>query len=107
MSSFEIEADPKGDPMGSMTKAVAVAACALFLQIGMASADPATTDPKSTPKVADNACPKGQVEGPDGVCVLAKKGRMGFDLAAPGDNDSAPSQSNNNNNSRSVSSKSH
>jgi hypothetical protein len=93
--------------MGSMTRLAAVAACALFLQVGAASADPASqTGSNQAPKVADNACPKGQVEGPDGVCVQAKKGRMGFDLAAPGDNDSAPSQSNNNN-SRSVSGKSH
>ena len=90
--------------MGTMTKLAAVAACALFLQMGAASADPTQTGSKDT-KVSDNSCPKGQVEGPDGVCVQAKKGRMGFDLAAPGD-DSAPSQSNSNN-SRSVSSKPH
>ena len=93
--------------MSSMTKLVAVATCAVFLQIGAASADPATqTGSKGTTKVSDNSCPKGQVEGPDGVCVQAKKGRMGFDLAAPGDNDTAPSQSNGNN-SRSVSDKPH
>ena len=87
--------------MRSMTRLAVVAASALFLQIGAASADPASQPaPKDAPKVADNACPKGQVEGPDGVCVQAKKGRMGFDLAAPGDNDSQ-SQSNSNN-SRSV-----
>ena len=94
--------------MRSITKLVAVAASALFLQIGAASADPASqqTGSKDAPKVADNACPKGQVEGPDGVCVEAKKGRMGFDLAAPGDNDSSSSRSNSNN-SRSVSDKHH
>ena len=92
--------------MGSITKLAAVAACAFVLQVGAASADPASqTGSNQTPKVADNACPKGQVEGPDGVCVQAKKGRMGFDLAAPGDNDNAPSNNNNNNNSRSVSGK--
>lgn len=92
--------------MGSMAKLAAVAACALFLQVGAVSADPTSqTGTNQAPKVADNSCPKGQVEGPDGVCVQAKKGRMGFDLAAPGD-DSAPSQSNGNN-SRSVSDKQH
>ena len=91
--------------MRSITKVAIVAASALFLQIGAASADPtsqtAQTGSNDAPKTADNACPKGQVEGPDGVCVQAKKGRMGFDLAAPGD-DSGSSQSNSSN-SRSVS----
>jgi len=91
--------------MGTITKLAAATACALFLQVGAASADPTPqTGSNQAPKVSDNSCPKGQVEGPDGVCVQAKKGRMGFDLAAPGDNDNAPSQSNNNN-SRSVSNK--
>jgi hypothetical protein len=94
--------------MGPMTKMVAVAASAFFLQAGAALADPAApTGTDQTPKASDNACPKGMVEGPDGVCVQAKKGRMGFDLAAPGDNDNSSPSSNGNNNTRSVSGKSH
>jgi len=90
--------------MGKLTKVVAVAACAFLVQAGAAMADPAT-QPNSdhTPKASDNECPKGMVEGPDGVCVQSKKGRMGFDLAAPGDDSS--SSSSNSNNSRSVSGK--
>src|SRR5215467_14169060 len=97
MSSFKVEAflGRRGLEMGSMTRMAAVAVCALLFQVGAASADPTSqSGSNQTPKASDNACPKGQVEGPDGVCVQAKKGRMGFDLAAPGDNDNAPSQSN-------------
>lgn len=74
--------------MNSFTKLAAVAACGLLVQLGAASADPATNGKDANP------CPTGMVAGPDGVCVKQKTGRMGFDLAAPSDDSSTSNTTN-------------
>ena len=65
--------------------------CALVVQTGVAFADPTSQVTNQDVKTALDSCPKGTVEGPDGVCVHPKGGRMGFDLAAPSDNDNSAS----------------
>lgn len=68
--------------MGNKSRLLVVAVCGFFAQLGIAGAGPAS-------EVSDReiaACPKGTVEGPDGVCAVEKTGRMGFDLAPPEDN---------------------
>ena len=72
--------------MKTFTKLALAAASALLIEAGAAMADPADSSK------GNDACPTGMVAGPDGVCVKAKSGRMGFDLAAPSD-DSAPAAS--------------
>jgi outer membrane protein OmpA-like peptidoglycan-associated protein len=77
--------------MGAVSKLQAAVVCALIVQTGVAFADPTSQVTNQDVKTALDSCPKGTVEGPDGVCVKPKSGRMGFDLAAPSDNDSAAS----------------
>jgi outer membrane protein OmpA-like peptidoglycan-associated protein len=82
--------------MGNKTGLILVAVGAFFALSGGAVAGPAS-------EVADReiaACPKGTVEGPDGVCAHMKTGRMGFDLALPEDN--ADDQTPTANNARSL-----
>lgn len=75
--------------MGAVSKLQAAVVCALMVQAGVAFADPTSQVTNQDVKSALDSCPKGTVEGPDGVCVHPKSGRMGFDLAAPSDNDSS------------------
>jgi outer membrane protein OmpA-like peptidoglycan-associated protein len=67
------------------TQLAALAACAFLLQLGSSQAGPSSQVSNGEIQQALDTCPKGMVEGPDGVCVHPKSGRMGFDLAAPSD----------------------
>jgi outer membrane protein OmpA-like peptidoglycan-associated protein len=71
--------------MRAVTKLAAFAACAFLVQSNAALAEPSSQVSSGEIQKALDTCPKGMVEGPDGVCVRAKSGRMGFDLAAPSD----------------------
>ena len=71
--------------MQSFSKLAAAAACLFIAQTGAAFAEPSSQVSNDEVQQALDSCPKGMVEGPDGVCVHPKSGRMGFDLAAPTD----------------------
>jgi OOP family OmpA-OmpF porin len=75
--------------MRAVSKLAAFAACAFLAQTGATLAEPTSQVSSGDIQTALDTCPKGMVEGPDGVCVRTKSGRMGFDLAAPSD-DAAP-----------------
>jgi outer membrane protein OmpA-like peptidoglycan-associated protein len=71
--------------MRAVTKLAALAAFAFLFQSGAALAEPTSQVSNGEIQKALDTCPTGMVEGPDGVCVHPKSGRMGFDLAAPSD----------------------
>ena len=78
--------------MTSTAKLLTLLACAAVTAPSVAFA--ATSQGDGGQK-ASNSCPAHMVMGSDGTCVQAKTGRMGFDLAAPGDdNAGAPPQQN-------------
>jgi len=72
--------------------------CAVLLQTGASLGDSTTntTTPPTNQTSQTSPCPKGQVQDKDGVCVAPKPGQMGFDLAAPSDDDSSSSKSSGN-----------
>jgi outer membrane protein OmpA-like peptidoglycan-associated protein len=76
--------------MGTASRLGAAIAFVLVAQ-GSALADPTSQVTNQDVKSALDSCPAGTVEGPDGVCVKPKAGQMGFDLAAPSDNDTSSS----------------
>jgi len=71
--------------MRAVSKLAAIAACAFLAQTSATLAEPTSQVSSGEIQKALDTCPKGMVEGPDGVCVRTKSGRMGFDLAAPSD----------------------
>jgi outer membrane protein OmpA-like peptidoglycan-associated protein len=89
--------------MRAEAKLAAIAAVAFIFQLGVAQGAPKSQVSTDDIRKALDSCPKGTVQGADGVCVHKKSGRMGFDLAAPDESDSAASQASNALATRSVS----
>ena len=76
--------------MGSITRLTAVAAIAFVVQLNGAGATTSTAG-STSPKATEQSCPKGTVAQPPktGECNKVKKHRMGFDLAAPSDDNTS------------------
>jgi hypothetical protein len=74
-----------------MTRLVAFVAVVMVAFAGSANAMPKTDSNQMNYGKPAMTCPKGKT-GIEGVCVASKNGKMGFDLAAPADNNQpAPS----------------
>ncbi len=87
--------------MGTASRLGAAIIFVLVAQ-GSAIADPTSQVTNQDIKSALDSCPAGTVEGPDGVCVKPKSGQMGFDLAAPSDNDSSSAPASSSGGTRSL-----
>lgn len=84
-----------------------VVVCALLGQGASAFADPAAQDGKQDAQTAKDSCPTGTVKGTDGVCTKPKAGQMGFDLAAPSDDDKSSSNRSSSDGTRSTGNSGH